>query len=85
MNHPSLDTQGETIARALMQRGYVAQKLDDQLAWGVSQTDADWWVLLTFVPRPVARWRLLPAAHDENQTRLYSIIEQIVNKQIGDQ
>lgn len=76
LNDPMITTQGESIVNALMQQGYIAQKLEHQLAWGVSQTDEEWWMLLTFVPRPVAQWRLLPAMHDDNQTRLYSIIEQ---------
>lgn len=80
-NDPTLATQGETIATALMQQGYVAQKLDHQLAWGVSQADEDWWMLLTFIPRPTGQWRLLPAAYNENQTRLYSIIEQTIHAQ----
>lgn len=77
-NDPNLTQEGETIARALMQQGYTAQKLESQLAWGVCQTDEDWWMLLTFVPRPVAQWRLLPALHDDHQTKLYSIIEQTI-------
>jgi len=77
-DEPTLTQQGETIARALMQQGYVAQKLESQLAWSVCQTDADWWMLLTFIPRPVAQWRLLPALHDDHQTKLYSIIEQTI-------
>jgi hypothetical protein len=74
----SLTQQGETIAQALLSQGYVAQKLDNQLAWGVSQTNEDWWMLLTFIPRPVAQWRLLPAVQDSHQTKLYSIIEQAI-------
>lgn len=77
-NDSGLTLQGETIARALTQQGYVAQKLDNQLAWSICQTNEDWWLLLTFVPRPVAQWRLLPAVHSEYQSRLYSIIEQTI-------
>jgi hypothetical protein len=70
--------QGETIAQALLAQGYVAQKLENQLSWGVSHTDEEWWLLLTFIPRPVAQWRLLPAVQNEKQTQLYSIIEQTI-------
>jgi hypothetical protein len=73
-----LTQQGETIAQALSAQGYVAQKLDNQLAWGVSHTNEDWWMLLTFIPRPVAQWRLLPAVQDSQQTKIYSIIEQTI-------
>lgn len=70
--------QGETIAQALLAQGYVAQKLDNQLGWGVSHADEEWWLLLTFIPRPVAQWQLLPAVQNEKQTQLYSIIEQTI-------
>lgn len=77
-NDSGLVLQGETIARALIQQGYIAQKLENQLAWSVCQTSEDWWLLLTFVPRPVAQWQLLPAMHSEYQSKLYSIIEQTI-------
>lgn len=78
-NDPLIATQGETIAEALIQQGYSAQKLDHQLAWSVCQTDEDWWMLLTFELRPTAQWRLLPAAYDETQSKLYSIIQQTID------
>ncbi|WAL59040.1 hypothetical protein [Thermocoleostomius sinensis] len=78
INDVLLSQQGETIAQALLAQGYAVQKLDDQFAWGVSQTNEEWWMLLTFIPRPVAQWRLLPAVQDRQQTKLYSIIEQAI-------
>jgi hypothetical protein len=78
MNETILSQQGETIAQALLAQGYVVQKLDNQLAWGVFQTNEDWWMLLTFTPRPKAQWRLLPAVQNSQQTKIYSIIEQAI-------
>lgn len=67
--------QGEAIANALVKQGYIAKQLGEKLQWETSQPDDSWWFLLTFLPRPVSQWRFLPAIHDENQTKLYSIVE----------
>lgn len=70
--------QGEAIINALKQQGYIASRFENKLQWQVTQPDDDWWLLLTFLPRPVAQWRLLPASYNSTQTAIYSIIEQTI-------
>lgn len=67
--------QGEALVNALKQQGYITSQLENKLQWQVIQPDNDGWLLLTFIPRPVAQWRLLPASYDGNQAAIYSIIE----------
>lgn len=71
--------QGETIVNALKQQGYITSQLDNKLQWQVTQPDDDdGWLLLTFLSRPVAQWRLLPASYNSTQTAIYFIIEQAI-------
>lgn len=77
-NDEFLLRQGEAIVTALKQQGYIASQLENKLQWQVTQPDNDGWLLLTFLPRPVAQWRLLPASRNSNQTVIYSIIEQAI-------
>jgi hypothetical protein len=69
--------QGEAIASALRQRGYLVKPAVAQTAWEVTKPGEDWWLLLTFIPRPIEQWRFLPA-HPEHQSHLYDIVEQAI-------
>lgn len=71
-------TQGDSIVAALQEQGYIVAPLQTGHGWQVTQPNEDWWLLLTFLPRPVAQWRFLPAASDDRQQQLYSIVEQTI-------
>lgn len=70
--------QGNAIATALTQHGYKVNKLENQIAWEVEQPDSDQWLLLTFVPRPVDQWRVLPPARGDHYSEIYEMIERAI-------
>lgn len=72
--------QGEAIVTALTQQGYITSQFENKLQWQVTQPNDNWWLLLAFLPRPVAQWRLLPATYNSTQTAIYSIIEATIRK-----
>lgn len=64
--------------QALEQQGYQVQPVEDQLVWKVSLPDQDWLVVVTFLPRPVAQWRVLPATSNDDYAVIYKVIEQAI-------
>ncbi|PSB22922.1 hypothetical protein C7B61_16490 [filamentous cyanobacterium CCP1] len=62
----------------MSQRGYKVKKLEDQIAWEVEQPNSDRWLLLTFIPRPVDQWRVLPSSTRDQDSEIYAIIEQAI-------
>jgi hypothetical protein len=70
--------QGNAIATALAQQGYKVNKLENQIAWEVELPDTDRWLLLTFIPRPVDQWRVLPPARSDQYAEIYEMIERVI-------
>lgn len=71
--------QGKKIADAIAKHGYQTRFLNaDLIAWEVTREDENYWVMMAWLPRPVAQWRILPVAIDDRQQQLYSIIEQTI-------
>lgn len=74
-----LKQQGNQIATALSQQGYQTRFLNaDLIAWEVTKEGEDWWVMLTWLPRPASQWRLLPVDNRQHQAEIYQIIEQTI-------
>lgn len=73
-----LSLQGNSIATALEAEGYQAERMENGLGWKITQSEQDWWLMLTFIPQPVAQWRLLPATFDPIQNEIYSVIEKAI-------
>lgn len=70
--------QGTQIAAAIAKKGYQTRYLNaDLIAWEVTGED-NYWTMLTWIPKPVAQWRFLPVATDDQQQQLYSILEQTI-------
>lgn len=70
--------QGRSIATALQRQGYQTERIDTGVGWKITQPDHDWLLVLTFLPRPVSQWRLLPASHNPVQSAIYTVIEEAI-------
>lgn len=76
-----LRQQGATIATEISKRGYQVKCIhgSDLIAWEVSRSEDNYWVMMAWLPRPVAQWRLLPVAHDDRQSEIYAAIEAAID------
>jgi hypothetical protein len=73
--------QGTQIAVAMSRQGYLCRRMTggDLISWEITRADEDWWVMLTYIPRPAEQWRILPpSSYDPHQPKLYRIIEQTI-------
>lgn len=76
MREKVLQHQGELIVSALTSEGYQIRALNgcDLIAWEITTQDSEQWLLLTYLPRPIEQWRILPPQRNELQAKLYSVI-----------
>lgn len=75
--------QGTQIILAISRAGYLTRRMTrgDLISWEITRPDSNWWVMLTFIPRPVEQWQILPPSHyDDRQRELYRIIEETIRK-----
>lgn len=70
--------QGSSIAAALVREGYQAEAMKNYPGWKITKEQEEWWFMLTFLPRPVSQWRVLPANNEPQQQEIYSVIDSAI-------
>lgn len=74
-----LKTQGEHICSVLRKQGYQCRKLAKQLSWKVRK-EGDYPYVLTWLPKPVGDWSLMPNNVSPEREELMSIIQTALNQ-----
>jgi hypothetical protein len=76
-----ISQQAKTILKALIDADYNVGKLPHQHAWEITgQDDDQTHLVLTYIPKPVNAWRLLPHGVSPTHQKIYALIDETLGK-----